>query len=350
MLGIAAGAVGTDAFQASQSTASTPPARSQQPPESRNDATTEQQLRNEARAMAAAAERMSQKAEVLRTTAAAAKALQEATNQATTPFLAGQTLEARAAALNQTALIMAGAADAKLAAATAEERTARDVVSAALAAAGAQSHTTMSWSNNGEKVEIRYDGELEFTDDDTDVKRLSPGGSLRIRDGGMMTSLLGGHTIEFTADASGTITRRFWVGSSERPFDPEGRKWLASMLPRFIRQTGIGAGARVARILKAKGPAGVLAEISLSEGSWGKRKYFSELVNAGPLDPATARQVLAQAGREIDSDFELASFLIEDAGKLLADDGSHQAYFDAARSIDSDFEMRLVFSALVKRG
>ncbi len=219
-----------------------------------------------------------------------------------------------------------------------------------VALSGSQSHGTFSWSNNGEKLEVRYDGEVEFTDDDTDVQRLSPGGSLRIRDGGMMTSLLGGHTVEFTADSSGNVTRRFWVGSSERSFDPEGRKWLASVLPRFIRQTGIGAPARVARILKSKGPAGVLAEISLIEGSWAKRRYFTELLKAAPLDAPTVRQILVQAGREIDSDFELATLLIENGDKLLVDDAARQAYFDAARSIDSDFEMHRVFSAALKRG
>lgn len=221
---------------------------------------------------------------------------------------------------------------------------------AAIALSPSQTHGTYSWSNNGEKLEVRYEGEVEFTDDDTDVKRLSPGGSLRIRDGGMMTSLLGGHTVEFTADSSGNIRRRFWVGSTERPFDPEGRKWVASMLPRFIRQSGIGATARVARILKQKGPGGVLAEISLIEGSWAKRRYFSELLKSTQLDPATIRQLLVQAGREIDSDFELASLLIDNAGTLLVDDASRQAYFNAAASIDSDFEMHRVFSAVIKRG
>ena len=221
---------------------------------------------------------------------------------------------------------------------------------ASVALADRQSHGTYSWSNNGEKLEVKYDGEVEFTDDDTDVKSLSPGGLLRIRDGGMMTSLVGGRTIEFRADGAGAITRRFWVGSSERPFDPEGRKWAASILPRFIRQSGIGAPARVARILKQKGPAGVLAEISLIEGSWAKRRYFSELLKATTLDSATTRQALAQAGRELDSDFELASFLIDNAGTLLTDDATRQAYFDASRSIESDFEMHRVFSAALKRG
>ena len=215
---------------------------------------------------------------------------------------------------------------------------------------GLQSHGTFSWSNNGERIEVRYDGEVEFTDDDTDVKRLSPGGYLRIKEGGMFAGLFAAHTVEFTADGSGNITRRFWDGMSERPFETEGRQWLTRYLPRFIRQTGFGAKARVARILRSKGPAGVLAEISLIEGSWGKKTYFSELLKTASVDASTVRQVLAQAGREIDSDFELASLLIDSADKLLVDEGARQAYLEAARTIQSDFEMARVYKAALKRG
>ncbi len=214
----------------------------------------------------------------------------------------------------------------------------------------AESHATMTYQNNGENLEVRYDGsDLEFTDDDMDVKRLSPGGLLRIKNGGFLSGIFMGRTVEFSADADGNITRRYWVGSSERPFNPEGRQWLAQVLPHFIRQSGMGAPARVARIVKARGPAGVLAEISQIEGSWAKRVYFNELLKS-PLDAATARQVLVQAGREIDSDFELASLLIQASDKLLVDEGTRQAYFDAARTIQSDFEMHRVYAAALKRG
>ena len=54
-----------------------------------------------------------------------------------------------------------------------------------------------------------------------------------------------------------------------------------------------------------------------------------------PLDAATVRQALAQAGREIDSDFELASLLIDEANDLLTDEGTRQAYFDAAANASS---------------
>ncbi|MCA1559850.1 MAG: M56 family metallopeptidase [Acidobacteria bacterium] len=208
-----------------------------------------------------------------------------------------------------------------------------------------QSHGNFTWSNGTTKLQVNYSGDIEFSDDDTDVIKLSPGGWLKIKDGGWF----GGRTVEFRADESGSIQRRFWVGASEKPFEPEGRQWLAQALPKFIRQTGIGAPRRVARILKAKGPSGVLAEISLIEGSWAKRIYFGELFKTGTLDAGTVRTALAQAGKEVDSDFELASLLVSAQG-LLTDDGTRKAYFEAARGIDSDFEMRRVFSSALKQG
>jgi len=203
-----------------------------------------------------------------------------------------------------------------------------------------------TWSDGKQKLEVRYEGAIEFTDDDSDVKSLSRGGWLRIKEGGWLSS----RTVEFQADASGNVQRRYWVGSSEKPFNPEGRQWLTEVLPRFIRQTGIGAPARVARILKAKGPSGVLAEITLIEGSWAKRVYFSELLKTSSLDAQAVRAVLAQAGKEIDSDFELASLLIGSADRLLVDDATRQAYLEASKSIQSDFEMRRVYASALERG
>ena len=130
----------------------------------------------------------------------------------------------------------------------------------------------------------------------------------------------------------------------------KGRQWLSQTLPRFIRQTGIGAKARVARILKNGGPSAVLAEIGRIDGSWAKRVYFTELLNSGSLDQATVTRVLEQAGREIDSDYELASLLIGSGDQLIASDATRKAYFDAARTIESDYEMRRVYANALKRG
>lgn len=209
-----------------------------------------------------------------------------------------------------------------------------------------QSSGNYTWTQDGESIRIKYSGTIQFSEDDTDVTGLSPGGYLRMSDG----AWFGGHSVEFRADEQGRVTRRYWIGSTETPFEPAGRAWLSRTLPRFVRQSGIGAPARVARILEASGPAGVLAEISLIEGAWGKRLYFQELLKAASLDAATTARLLEQAGRELKSDYELASLLLSGADQLLVDGATRKAYFDAARTIDSDYEMRRVYESALKKG
>ena len=139
----------------------------------------------------------------------------------------------------------------------------------------------MTWSNNGEKLEVRYDGEFEFTDDDMDVKTMSPGGQLRISDGGWLK----GHSVEFTADGSGKITRKYWSGSTERPFEPEGRQWLSQKLPRFVRQSGIGAKARAQ--VSADFQSGLKPSTSTSSGNDGLNARLCQRVPSLSASPAS---------------------------------------------------------------
>jgi beta-lactamase regulating signal transducer with metallopeptidase domain len=255
---------------------------------------------------------------------------------------ADQARGAGAAVLAQSHVEALAATHEAVAAATAAAS--RILPGVAVSAVGQSGNFT--WSNGTEKLQVNYRGVIEFTDDDTDVKSISPGGYLKIREGGLLSS----RSVEFRADASGALERRYWVGSSEKPFEPEGREWLARALPRFIRQTGLGAAGRVARILRSGGVEAVLAEIGLIEGSWARRIYYSELLKSDTLDERAIEQILGRVGRDLESDFELATLLIGSADPLLINETARKAYFDAARTIGSDFEMRRVYSSALDKG
>src|SRR4029078_6792786 len=94
------------------------------------------------------------------------------------------------------------------------------------------------WSNNGEKLEVTYSGTFEFTDDDTDVRQVSAGGSLKITD----RNWVGRHSVEIR-DRAGQIEHRYFVNGSERPYEPEGKLWLQQNLPKIVRNTRNGAEA-----------------------------------------------------------------------------------------------------------
>ncbi|HTM24356.1 MAG TPA: M56 family metallopeptidase [Vicinamibacterales bacterium] len=208
------------------------------------------------------------------------------------------------------------------------------------------SHGSWSWSNDGEKLEVTYSGEFEFTDDDSDVRQLSPGGSLKISDG----AWLGRHSVEIR-ERNGQLERRYFVNASERPFEPEGRVWLHQNLPKFVRNTGIGAPARVARILKSGGIPAIFAEIDRIDGSYVKGIYFRELFKQATLTPEQYRQALTVASRDMrGSDYELAQLLIAIADRLPNDEASRSEYFTAASGLSSDYERRRVYSAMLKRG
>jgi hypothetical protein len=203
-----------------------------------------------------------------------------------------------------------------------------------------------TWSSNGEKIEVKYRGAFALNEDDTDVATMAPGAYLRISDG----RWLKGASVEFQADGSGNITRRFFIGSSERPFEPEGRDWLKKNFPRFVRMSGFDAKNRAARFYKRGGAEAVLAEIAQIQGSYAKKVYYTELLRLAPADPAVASRILTQAAKDIDSDYEMATLLIGGADKLLLNDATRRLYFDAARTIESDYEMKRVYVSALKRG
>ena len=165
--------------------------------------------------------------------------------------------------------------------------------------------------SNGEKLQVSYRGAFEFTDDDTDVRQVSAGGYLKISDG----AWFGRHSVEIR-ERGGQLDRRYYVNGSERPYEPDGRVWLRDNLPKFVRNTGIGAPARVARFLKSGGVTAVMGEIGRIDSTYVKGIYFKELFKQATLTPEQYRQAMAQASREMKSDYELAQLLIAVADRL----------------------------------
>jgi len=152
------------------------------------------------------------------------------------------------------------------------------------------------WSNNGEKLSVSYSGRFDFTDDDTDLREISSDGYLKISD----AAWIGRHTVEIQ-ERGGQLEHRYFVNGSERSYEPEGRQWLRENLPKFVRNTGIGAERRVARYLKSGGPSAVLAEIARIDSSYVKRIYFTELLEQATLNADQYRAVPITSSRRCSS-------------------------------------------------
>jgi hypothetical protein len=211
---------------------------------------------------------------------------------------------------------------------------------------GNDSQTHIRYSDGDHTVEIKARESLEFTDDDADIKSISRDGYLMIEEthGGLTRKW------EVRQGADGRPQSSFYLRGQAHPLDLEARAWLAEFLPDVIRNTAIGARARVSRIQRQRGAGGVLDEISLIKSDGAKRIYFRELFTGGNnLDATILRRAARQIGHEIHSDGEKAVLLIESADLFLGHQSIAPDLFEAIGSIQSDGEHRRVLSAMLKR-
>jgi beta-lactamase regulating signal transducer with metallopeptidase domain len=205
----------------------------------------------------------------------------------------------------------------------------------------AQTHTETITSNGWTSLRVSVDGTVEFTDDDRDIKSLSPNGHFRLEEGSWFSR----RAFDVTADSAGKLTRTYSVGWTAKPMDDEGRRWLGAVLPQVIRDSGIGAGPRVARILRQGGPEAVLNEIGLIHSSGSRRIYVEELFSQTTLNAAQLKRA-ASLIQEISSDGDKAQVLIAEDARYFTSE-LRPYLFHAAETISSDGDKRRVLSDFV---
>ena len=206
-----------------------------------------------------------------------------------------------------------------------------------------ESHMEMTTRNGFTSLSMKIDGAIEFTDDDRDVKSLSPHGHFRIEEG----TWLSGRAYDVKADSAGNLTKTYFVGSSAKPLDSEGREWLERLLPQMIRDSGMGAVSRVARILRQGGPQAVINEIGLIHSDGSKRNYLEQLFSQASLNTEQMKEA-ARLIRGISSDGDKAHVLGNVDGKYFTDE-LRPNLFEAVESIGSDGDKRRVLSDIVKK-
>ena len=236
---------------------------------------------------------------------------------------------------------------------------------------------TISVTDDDHKFKANIDGKIAFNADETDVASLGAGGTASFEEtrGGVT------HRVEF-ADRNGKIERRYFVDRQEQPFDAAGSKWFAGLLPALIRESGLGAEARVQRLYSAGGAGRVLDEIERIHSDYVRGIYLGLLLDRGTLTPPQLDQALKIAGAassdyerhqmlsrifakqplsaaqqitflqqalRFDSDYELAELLIGVVPKLANSPEVRQAWLSAALRVKSDYERRRTFESMLTR-
>jgi hypothetical protein len=203
---------------------------------------------------------------------------------------------------------------------------------------GNQTHTYSN--NNGvTSTDLEYRGKIIFTDDEEDVKYISPGGFIKFS----KRSFGNRRTIKLEGEAQGEISREYREGGKKLPFEPDGRKWMASVLPEIIRTTGIGASERVAKFYKQGGIEAVIEEISSLPTNYVQRKYYDAAFETSGLSTNDYVRLIEDAEEEISSSYELSKILITNSDIITKSERTMAATIGVTREISSSYEQSKVY-------
>ncbi len=200
---------------------------------------------------------------------------------------------------------------------------------------------THTYSNNTgvTSTELEYRGKIIFTDDERDVKYISPGGFLKFS----KRSFGNRRTINLEGESNGIIIREYFEGSKKRPFEPDGSNWMASVLPDIIRTTGIGAEERAKKFYTNGGINALLQEISMLPTNYVKRIYYEASFKIPGLTENEFVLLIEDAGEEIHSSYEIRKVLTDNSDAFRNNDKALAAVLKVAADINSSYEQAKIY-------
>jgi hypothetical protein len=218
------------------------------------------------------------------------------------------------------------------------------VVMTGMAASQALADRRMEWRENDRSLKIEIKGEVSFTDNDAEVRELSPGGRFVLeKDDGDTV-----RRVEIRPSDDGSLRYMYSLDGRRAEWDARAKSWLAGALPEIIREAAIGVKDRVRRIRANAGPEGVINEISLIKSDGAKRAYLQELFDSGELEVSVLKSAAQRMGR-INSDGDKSAVLIHGSKPYLSRAELLDDYFDAVNTIRSDGDHRRVLETAVKQ-
>ncbi len=183
-------------------------------------------------------------------------------------------------------------------------------------------------------IELKHQGDIRVSDDDTRIESISPGGYFHFS----KNTFGNKRTIHIDSDSNGKLSYEFFENKKEIPYEPEGRQWLSEVLIEVIRVAGIDANRRAKRIYKKEGIDGVILEIKKIVSNNTQSLYFNSLLEIPTLKNYEIATIAEQILLNISSSSECAFLYKRHYKTFLTDELTAEAFLRSSTKISSNTE------------
>lgn len=199
-----------------------------------------------------------------------------------------------------------------------------------LLGAGCKNGNRIVVNNNDHYLEIDYDGEIKFTEDETAIESMSPGSYL-----------------EFTTNDRRLIAKRSYHGEVKYqlyeygrrvdPYGEKGQRLIGDIVQEMVK-LGFNVDEKMRRVYERGGELALLKATLAAEGDYLKGRYLAYLLSGSEpdVDELTAAAVIVAV--DMKGDFEKAQVLKAFPNNSLADQRIATQWLKAVVTIHSNFE------------
>lgn len=205
--------------------------------------------------------------------------------------------------------------------------------------------TTIKFNDWQKSYKIDFEGDFELSDNDEDIISVSRGGYFEITRAAFGSK----RRVIIESDSRGNLTKEYFVGRERVEYEPEGREWLAEVLPDIVRSTTIGAESRVNRFYREDGAQGVMDEVERLDSDYLKSHYIRILMDKDGLSTNDLVTVIEGAAREVNSDHYLTEILKDNERVFFAEAATSKAFIEASEEVNSDHYRSQILKRVLTR-
>jgi hypothetical protein len=193
-----------------------------------------------------------------------------------------------------------------------------------------RNHNRMVMNDGTNRVEVRYEGNIEFNDDETAISRISRGGYLEYshNDEHLLAGITDRGVLEVDLTDNG------------KPVDASSAEGKA-LLSRAIRQMinmGFDIDGRVDRIYRKGGYPALLSEVDSVDGDYVRGKYLERILDGDSLPAGIMARAITRIRERVGGDYDKARLLKKVDTIQLKNDSVSVEYLAVVKSMGGDYE------------